>query len=201
MFIITFVSLHVFHFPLVALHVFVVPLVSMNVTQCSGSCTINRSPHNTCIQFKFQLIKTSVLFYHREWILSLASEPYWHQSKVPNSELSCVRKSTESWKFSWGVIVKESCHPRNSTLRPFFRKTSTAIVFRRSENLRIRNFAATGLITRPNAPSPVPHAPPTRRSSLHTLPRACQGGRRPRHVPRVIITILPPNFQKLRFSP
>jgi hypothetical protein len=55
--------------------------------------------------------KNKCVFYHREWILSLASEPYWHQSKVPNPELSLSEKINGKLEFSWGVLSARELPP------------------------------------------------------------------------------------------
>jgi hypothetical protein len=73
--------------------------------------------------------------------------------------MSLSEKINGKFEFSWGVLVQQSCHPRNSTWRPFFRKTNTVVVFRRSENLRIQNFTAKLQPTRPHAPPSVANAP------------------------------------------
>lgn len=63
-----------------------------------------------------------------------------------------MTKSTESLSFLGVFLVHKSCHPRNSTLRPFFRKTNTAIAFGRSKNLGLEIFVANGATTSRHAP-------------------------------------------------
>jgi hypothetical protein len=63
-----------------------------------------------------------------------------------------VRKSTESLSFLGVFLVQESFHPRNSILRPFFRKTNTSIASERSKNLRLEIFVANGATIRRHAP-------------------------------------------------
>jgi len=51
-----------------------------------------------------------------------------------------VKKSTESLSFLRVFLTKKSCHPQNSTLQPFFRKTNAAIAFGRPKNLGVEVF-------------------------------------------------------------
>ena len=51
-----------------------------------------------------------------------------------------MKESTESLSFLRVFLKKKSCHPWNSTLRPFFCKTNAAIAFGRPKNLRLEVF-------------------------------------------------------------
>jgi hypothetical protein len=95
-----------------------------------------------------------------------------------------VTESTESLSFLGVFLVHKSCHPRNSTLRPFFRKTNTTIAFGRSKNLGLEIFVANEAtnsrhdprrnLRRTTVSSPENHAPPPENQRLKTtsqLPR------------------------------
>jgi hypothetical protein len=68
------------------------------------------------------VIKQSVCFSYREWILSWLLSHFGNIARFKIRTWVWVRKSTESLSFLGVFLVQESCHPRNYICDHFFTK-------------------------------------------------------------------------------
>lgn len=85
-----------------------------------------------------------------------------------------MQESTESLSFLRLFLEFKSCHPRNSTLRPFFHKTNAAIAFGRPKNLGLEVFVTNGASTSRQTPCRSSRRTTTRRHRKSEVRKSLQ---------------------------